>query len=81
MSLAKRFSGWVALRNGAAPAAVPGEVQLYAEGGLAKVRQPDGTIITIANSTEIESVIFDGGAPDTDHSLGDTIIFDAGGVV
>lgn len=55
-------------------------VYLYTNGSVAKVRQPDGTIITIANPTEVESVIFDGGAPDTDHTLSDSVIFDAGGV-
>lgn len=49
MSLAKRFSGYLALRNDAAPAAGTGECRLYSQSGVAKVIQPDGTIVTLAN--------------------------------
>lgn len=78
----KRIAGWYNFRNSTPPASNPPEgFFLYADSGVAKVRQADGTVITLANAVEIDSVIFDAGDPTTDHTLGDSIIFDAGGPV
>lgn len=79
MGLAKRFSGWIALRDGAPPASNPtSEVQIYSESGVAKVRQPDGTIITIANATPAAGSNWDGGTPTSTY--GGTAKIDFGGV-
>lgn len=78
----KILSSWYWIRDMVAPGSNPADgVYLYSESGVAKVRQSDGTIIPIVNVTEIDSVTFDGGDPTTDHTVGDSVILDAGGVV
>lgn len=55
----KILSGWYWIRDMVAPGANPADgVYLYGEGGKAKVRQADGTVITIGNATADPSFPF-----------------------
>lgn len=69
-------------QNMLAPSSNPSSgAYMYGESDVIKVRQANGTIFTLGPPVEIDSAIFDAGDPTTDHTLGDSIIFDAGGPV
>ena len=77
----KIISFWKWFRNVDPPGSNPASgAYMYGEADTIKVRQANGTIFTLGPPVEIDSVIFDGGSPSTDHTLGDSIKFDAGAV-
>lgn len=77
----RRISEWFWWRNVTPPASNPSSgAYMYGDAGQIKVRQADGTTFALGPPTEIDTVIFDAGGPDSDPNAGDAIIFDAGGV-
>lgn len=66
MPLGQRLSGWLHLTNSIPGSNPPSDdAFIYSDAGVAKVRQGNGTVITIAAATTVDAGTWSGGNAST----------------